>query len=97
MNRYTSQDWCEKYTESLMPLKNNKNVMYMREYMGPAMTESAPKEDLEKEERADEQCNGILAHSYVPWQSYEQAFSPGEALMKGTLFPELWGVYPIPE
>jgi hypothetical protein len=38
-----------------------------------------------------------LAHSYVPWQHYEQAFSPREALMKGTLFPELWGVYPIPE
>ncbi|BBB90701.1 MAG TPA: spore coat associated protein CotJA [Methylomusa anaerophila] len=40
---------------------------------------------------------GILAHAYVPWQCYETAFSPCEALMKGTLFPELWGVYPIPE
>ncbi|MCX7779589.1 MAG: spore coat associated protein CotJA [Negativicutes bacterium] len=39
----------------------------------------------------------ILAHSYVPWQCYTKAFSPSEALMKGTLFPELWGVYPIPE
>lgn len=39
----------------------------------------------------------MLAHAYVPWQSYEQAFSPKEALMKGTLFPELWGAYPIPE
>lgn len=39
----------------------------------------------------------LLAHAYVPWQRYERAFSPREALMKGTLFPELWGVYPIPK
>ncbi|MCM0758675.1 spore coat associated protein CotJA [Sporomusa sphaeroides DSM 2875] len=38
----------------------------------------------------------MLAHAYVPWQYYEQAFTPPEALMKGTLFPELWGVYKIP-
>lgn len=37
-----------------------------------------------------------LAHSYVPWQFYRQAFSPQEALDKGTLFPELYGVYKIP-
>lgn len=39
----------------------------------------------------------VLAHSYVLWQRYTKAFCPEEALMKGTLFPELWGVYPIPE
>lgn len=39
----------------------------------------------------------MLAHAYVPWQEYEQAFTPKEALAKGTLFPELWGVYPIPK
>lgn len=39
----------------------------------------------------------MLAHSYVPWQYYERAFSPSEALVKGTLFPELWGAYPIPK
>lgn len=39
----------------------------------------------------------VLAHSYVPWQYYDTAFCPQEALMKGTLFPELWGVYPIPQ
>ena len=38
-----------------------------------------------------------LAHAYVPWQTYEKAFTPPEALMKGTLFPELWGVYRIPK
>jgi hypothetical protein len=46
---------------------------------------------------ADKVCmDMVLAHSYVPWQQYEQAFCPPEALMKGTLFPELFGVYPIP-
>lgn len=39
----------------------------------------------------------MLAHAYVPWQYYDNAFSPQEALMKGTLFPELWGAYPIPD
>lgn len=39
----------------------------------------------------------VLAHAYVMWQRYTKAFCPEEALMKGTLFPELWGVYPIPE
>lgn len=39
----------------------------------------------------------ILAHSYVPWQSYDKAFCPREALTKGTLFPDLWGVYRIPK
>lgn len=34
-----------------------------------------------------------LAHAYVPWQYYDAAFSPQEALMKGTLFPELYGPY----
>jgi hypothetical protein len=39
----------------------------------------------------------MLAHAYMPWQSYDKAFSPREALAKGTLFPELWGVYRIPK
>lgn len=39
----------------------------------------------------------ILAHAYVPWQTYDKAFSPREALIKGTLFPDLWGVYKIPK
>jgi hypothetical protein len=37
-----------------------------------------------------------LAHAYVLWQTYDNAFCPQEALMKGTLFPELYGVYMIP-
>ena len=39
----------------------------------------------------------LLAHAYVPWQCYREAFCPKEALMHGTLFPELFGVYPIPQ
>ncbi|MDU4959434.1 MAG: spore coat associated protein CotJA [Sporomusaceae bacterium] len=39
----------------------------------------------------------VLAHAYVQWQNYQKAFCPEEALTKGTLFPELWGVYPIPK
>lgn len=31
-----------------------------------------------------------LAHAYVPWQCYNAAYSPAEALSKGTLFPELY-------
>lgn len=38
----------------------------------------------------------LLAHAYVPWQFYHEAFSPREALHKGTLFPELYGVYVPP-
>lgn len=41
--------------------------------------------------------NQQFAHVYMPIQIYRRSFTPKEALMKGTLFPELWGVYPIPE
>lgn len=40
--------------------------------------------------------NRMIAHAYVPWQRYTEAFSPKEALRKGTLFPILYGAYPIP-
>lgn len=39
----------------------------------------------------------VLAHAYVLWQTYDKAFGPREALKKGTLFPDLWGVYKIPK
>jgi len=57
------------------------------------------KKQMWKPEDAEEDgCSGMmLAHSYVPWQYYTNAFGPQEALMKGTLFPELYGVYMIPE
>lgn len=34
-----------------------------------------------------------FAHAYVPYQTYMQAFPVSEALMKGTLFPELYHPY----
>ncbi|WP_034328840.1 spore coat associated protein CotJA [Alkaliphilus transvaalensis] len=37
-----------------------------------------------------------LASAYVPYQCYMQAYPLPEALMKGTLFPELYQPY-IPE
>ncbi|RJQ24559.1 MAG: spore coat associated protein CotJA [Peptococcaceae bacterium] len=36
-----------------------------------------------------------LAEACVPWQKYGQTFSPGEALVKGTIFPELYRPYNI--
>jgi hypothetical protein len=38
--------------------------------------------------------NRKLARAYVPIQQYGRIFSPEEALMKGTLFPDLWRPYP---
>ena len=38
-----------------------------------------------------------FAHVYMPIQMYQRSLPLKEALVKGTLFPELWGVYPIPE
>lgn len=34
-----------------------------------------------------------LARAYVPFQRLNQVFEPREALMKGTLFPELYMPY----
>ena len=57
-----------------------------------------PKQMWIPEDEGDDDHSGMkLAHSYVPLQYYDKAFSPHEALMKGTLFPELYGVYPIPK
>lgn len=54
------------------------------------------KENMMEENVAQLPRNMMLAHAYVLYQCYNKAFCPAEALMKGTLFPELWGVYPIP-
>lgn len=37
--------------------------------------------------------NPQYAHAYVPYQSFTTTFPIGEALMKGTIFPELINVY----
>lgn len=74
-----------------MEMKMPKEKMMPIEDMMP-MEEEMPAECM-----CEAQVPGQLAHAYVPWQVYCQAFPPREALMKGTLFPELWGVYPIPK
>lgn len=37
--------------------------------------------------------NPLYAHAYVPYQTYTAAYPLGEALDKGTLFPEFVGLY----
>ncbi len=34
-----------------------------------------------------------LAHAYVPFQEFSEAYPSEVALRKGTLFPELWMPY----
>lgn len=34
-----------------------------------------------------------LAQAYVPFQYFTKSFPPAEALMRGTLFPELYKPY----
>ncbi len=38
-----------------------------------------------------------LAEAFVIWQELNQLYPLEEALMKGTVFPELWKPYPYPE
>ena len=35
-----------------------------------------------------------LARAYVPFQIFEKIYEPQKALMKGTIFPELYDPYP---
>ena len=77
--------WKGDGMEEMMAMPEDK-MMPMDEFMAAPVAENVMAGPLE-----------VLAHSYVPWQCYRQAFSPREALKKGTLFPELWGVYPIPK
>lgn len=64
------------------------------------MAKTMMRENCMNEEFSEPSSQGkirLLAHSYTPWQYYKKAFSPAEALNKGTLFPELYGVYEIPK
>ncbi|MBO8170153.1 MAG: spore coat associated protein CotJA [Thermoanaerobacteraceae bacterium] len=38
-----------------------------------------------------------LAEAYVIWQELGELYPLEEALMKGTIFPELWRPYPYPQ
>lgn len=93
--------WLENGTPDAPVIK--KKMLWMEGCMDECMDECM--DDCVNAAMPDVECQGmhampecmLLAHAYVPWQTYCQAFCPREALMKGTLFPELWGVYPIPE
>ncbi len=64
------------------------------------MVEMMMEETFHEEEiggRPSQGASPLLAHSYTPWQFYKKAYSPAVALKKGTLFPELYGVYAIPK
>lgn len=81
MARYPKSKWYEKMKEESVDMEDDE--MEMAE-----QTEF---------DMADERLERMkLAHAYVPWQCYEKAFNPQEALRKGTLFPELFGVYKLP-
>lgn len=78
-------------------MEEMEEEMEGREDMAPPKCCMDTMNDMEKDLCDDFPECIQLAHAYVPWQSYERAFTPPEALMKGTLFPELWGVYKIPK
>ncbi|MDT8903142.1 spore coat associated protein CotJA [Anaeroselena agilis] len=86
MDKQTRPKW---YEEAMMGCPPAKGMMMNDGCMAMEVTEAT----------GDEYPipPGMLAHAYIPWQCYTAAFSPCEALMKGTLFPELWGAYPVPK
>jgi hypothetical protein len=112
LRRIGSFKWCED-EEDDRPMMPKKKMYEDGHMSGSMSQEMDMEMDMEMEMEEMQQMPGHkmhhmhgmhhmhegmqLAHSYVPWQCYEQAFCPREALMKGTLFPELFGVYPIPE
>lgn len=77
------------------PVMKKEKMLWTEGCMDECAEDAMPKAECQ-DMQAMPECM-LLAHAYVPWQTYCEAFSPREALMKGTLFPELWGVYPIPE
>ncbi len=100
MDKQTRPKWYEEAMAADVPaIKKDK---MMQDCMENAMEDDMDcgMDGMKKMPMGDENpmpMNMLLAHAYVPWQCYDKAFSPREALMRGTLFPELWGVYPIPE
>ena len=102
MNKQTRPKWYEEAMVADVPAMKKDKMMPMKDCMEDDMEEvmGCGMDVINKMPMAEEHpmpMNMLLAHAYVPWQCYDKAFSPCEALMRGTLFPELWGVYPIPE
>lgn len=40
-------------------------------------------------------CPGSLARACVPFQKWNEIYSPSEALKKGTLYPDLYKPYKV--
>lgn len=105
MYKQTRPKWYGEAGMGEPPAMKKGKMMYMEECQDDEMDEGMGggmdcMDDMKKMVMTHEHpmpMDLLLAHSYVPWQCYDKAFSPREALMRGTLFPELWGVYPIPE
>ncbi len=98
MSKQSSPKWYEDEMEK--PAMKADKMMHMKKFMEEEMEDDMGMMGMEKMPMGEGYpmpMNMVLAHSYVPWQCYDRAFSPREALMHGTLFPELFGVYPIPE
>lgn len=57
------------------------------------------KKDCGCDTAIEPQCpsNLMFAHTVIPVQNYTKAYTPDVAIKKGTLFPELWCVYPVPK
>lgn len=97
-----SKPECDMMPEDAMCMPHHKMAKKpmkktMKNHMHHHMHHHMPDEMMCEAMKGHMPENTCLAHAFVPWQCYERAFCPEEALMKGTLFPELWGVYPIPE
>lgn len=91
MVRYTSKKWCDD-----MVLEVPQKKMKKKTTVDDWLDVEVHSETVHGHKGHKEECEIPFAHSFTPWQIYCQAFCPKEALAKGTLFPELWGVYPIP-
>lgn len=80
MGRHSKSNWYEKVEDEAMSMDDDMEMTEQADY----------------EMTAERMPRMRLAHAYVPWQCYENAYNPQEALRKGTLFPELFGVYKLP-
>lgn len=109
MNSEFSSRWendAEEYDDrDMMAGKKMKNAMPKDKWMNyDAMMEELPTMEMPGQKGHCDcqpaECTlpeaVCLAHAYVPWQFYNRAFCPEEALAKGTLFPELFGPYKPP-
>ncbi len=76
----------EIYTTPNNPMRNGYGYMFSQLKSSPPQMEDNTTSD----------CMGKLGYAFVPVQTFNDIYSPGEGLMAGTIFPELnkpFGVY----